>query len=102
MEELRPSRSRVDLRPEPVLGRSASETSSTGTQQGKSSRLRLLEQSLALTSKGAPNGQHKWSERDHARDRAGRVEHAWCECFYGPGKDYGRRAAKALRRSARL
>ena len=24
------------------------------------------------------------------------------ERFYGPGKDYGRRAAKALRRSARL
>ncbi len=33
MEELRPSRSRVDLRSEPVLGRSASETSSTGTQR---------------------------------------------------------------------
>ena len=26
----------------------------------------------------------------------------WCERFYRPGKDYGRRAAKALRRSARL
>src|SRR5579863_3799759 len=33
MEELRPARSRVDLRSEPVLGRSASETSSTGTQR---------------------------------------------------------------------
>ena len=45
---------------------------------------------------------HKWTERDHARDRACRVEHAQCERFYGPGKDYGRRAAKALRRSVRL
>ena len=35
-----------------------------------------LEQSLALTSKGVPNGRHKWTERDHARDRACRVEHA--------------------------
>jgi ketosteroid isomerase-like protein len=33
------------------------------------------EQSLALTSKGT-NGRHKWTERDHARDRACRVEHA--------------------------
>src|ERR1700744_6002981 len=32
MEELRPPGSRVDLRSEPVLGRSASETSSTGTR----------------------------------------------------------------------
>src|ERR1700722_1828073 len=57
-----------------------------------------FEQSLALTSKGVPSGRHKWNERA----RAHHVEHASCERFYGPGKDYGRRAAKALRRSARL
>jgi len=61
-----------------------------------------VEQSLALTSKGVPNGRHKWTEGDHARDRPHHVERAWCERFYGPGKDYGRRAAKALRRSVRL
>src|ERR1700722_15668352 len=65
-----------------------------------------FEQSLALTSKGAPNGRHKWTERDHARDLARdlacRVEHAWCERFYGSGKDDGRRAAKAIRRTVRL
>src|SRR5271167_4218706 len=49
-------------------------------------------QSLALTSKGVPSGRHKWTERDHAE----------CERFYRPGKDYGRRAPKALRRSLRL
>ena len=58
-----------------------------------------LEQSLALTSKGVPNGRHKWTERDHARDRACRVEHAQRERFYRPGKGYVRRAAKALRRA---
>jgi len=31
---------------------------------------------FALTSKGVPNGRHKWTEREHARDRACRVEHA--------------------------
>jgi len=41
MEELRPSRSRADPRSEPFLWWSASESSSTGTQQGKSSRSRL-------------------------------------------------------------
>ena len=30
------------------------------------------------------------------------VEHARCERFYRPGKGYGRRAAKAFRRTARL
>src|SRR5271157_4441859 len=35
-----------------------------------------FEQSLALTSKGVPNGRHKWTERDHARDCACQVEHA--------------------------
>ncbi len=30
------------------------------------------------------------------------LEHAECERFHRPGKGYGRRAAKALRRSARL
>src|SRR5271166_6961196 len=35
-----------------------------------------LEQSLALTSKGLPNGRHKWTERDHPGDRACRLEHA--------------------------
>src|SRR5271169_1227727 len=53
---------------------------------------------FALTSKGVPNGRHKWTEREHARDRACRVEPAECERFYRPGKDYCRRAAKALRR----
>ena len=33
-----------------------------------------FEQSLALTSKGVPNGRHKWTETDHARDRACRVD----------------------------
>src|ERR1700722_9879058 len=50
MEELRPSRSRVDLRSEPVLGRSASETSSTGAQREKKEGgwriLRWIESSL--------------------------------------------------------
>src|ERR1035438_5759642 len=36
----------------------------------------FFEQSLALTSKGVPDGRHKGTERDHARDRACRVEHA--------------------------
>src|SRR5579863_2506073 len=69
-----------------------------------SSRFRqfCFEQSLAQTSKGMPNGRHECTKRDHARDRACRVEHAWCERLYGPGKDHGRRAAEALRRSARL
>src|SRR5580704_7771514 len=35
-----------------------------------------FEQSLALTSKGVPNGRHKWTERDCAWDSACRVEHA--------------------------
>src|SRR5208282_1341169 len=61
-----------------------------------------FEQSLALTSKGVPNGRHKWTERDRARSRSCRVEHAWCERFHRPGKGHGRRAAKALRRSVRL
>jgi len=38
----------------------------------------------------------------HARSRACRVEHTKCERFYRPGKGYGRRTAKVLRRSARL
>src|ERR1700682_3986309 len=33
-----------------------------------------FEQSLTLTFKGVLNGRHKWTQRDHARDRAGRVE----------------------------
>src|SRR5580658_10463465 len=52
--------------------------------------------------KEVPNGRRKWTEGDHARDRACRVEHAERERFYRPGKGYGRRAAKALRRSAWL
>src|ERR1700685_1054364 len=44
-----------------------------------------IEQSSARTSKGVPDGWHQWTERDHA----------WCERFYRPGKDNGRRAAKA-------
>src|SRR5271165_5225701 len=35
-----------------------------------------FEQLLALTSKGVPDGRHKRTERDHARDRACRLEHA--------------------------
>src|ERR1700675_1017505 len=35
-----------------------------------------FEQSLALTSKGVPNGGHKCTEGDHTRDRACRDEHA--------------------------
>src|ERR1700731_4641328 len=35
-----------------------------------------FEKSLALTSKGVPNGRHKCTERDHARNRACRDEHA--------------------------
>ncbi len=68
-----------------------------------------FEQSLAPISKGVPNGRHKCTERDHAHNNAracrlelARVEHAQCERFYRPGKDDGRRAAKALRRSVRL
>ena len=49
----------------------------------------------------------KWTEREHAWDRACRVDHAWGERFYRPWKGYGRRAAKpfgdrsALTRSRR-
>src|ERR1700733_6005338 len=50
---------------------------------------------VALTSKGVPNGRHRCTERHHPLDRACHVEHAQCERFYGPRKDYGRRAAKA-------
>ena len=32
------------------------------------------EQSFALTSKGLSNGRHKWTERDHARDRVCRLD----------------------------
>ena len=42
MGELRPSRSRVDLRSEPVLGRSASETSSTGTRREEEGSFRSI------------------------------------------------------------
>ena len=34
----------------------------------------LAENSHSLTSKGVPNGRHQWTERDHARDRACRVD----------------------------
>jgi hypothetical protein len=37
--------------------------------------------------------------KEATRDRAYRLEHARCEYFYRPGKDHGRRAATALRRS---
>ena len=53
------------------------------------------------------DGTNGLKETTRDRRRACRVEHAWvehakCERFYRPGKDYGRRAAKALRRSVRL
>ena len=41
-----------------------------------------LERSLTLASKGVPNGRHKWTERDHQRDGACRVEHAQCQRLY--------------------